>query len=64
MTNCVTFHNTGGSPPDLAQISPYLTEHIKRLGGCSTHELAVVPDAYGTHLNVGFSRLDPDSEAA
>ena len=27
-------------PEDLAQVSPYLTEHIRRFGEYSTHELA------------------------
>jgi hypothetical protein len=48
-------------PGDLAHISPYLTEHIRRLGGYSTHELGLVPEAYDPHLDVDFSPLRGDS---
>lgn len=44
-------------PLDLAQIPPYLTEHIKRFGEYSTHELGITPDDYDAHLDVGFSVL-------
>ncbi|MFG3550969.1 Tn3 family transposase [Streptomyces sp. NPDC047725] len=42
-------------PEDLAHISPYLTEHIRRFGEYSTHELSLEPEAYDLHLEVGFS---------
>ncbi|MGW0886353.1 Tn3 family transposase [Streptomyces sp. NPDC002671] len=44
-------------PEDLARISPYLTEHIRRFGEYSTHELGLEPEAYDPHLDVGFSPL-------
>lgn len=44
-------------PEDLAHISPYLTEHIKRFGEYSTHELGVQPDAYDPKLDVDFTPL-------
>ncbi|MFE5096200.1 Tn3 family transposase [Streptomyces sp. NPDC056638] len=34
------------APEDLAHISPYLTEHIRRFGEYSTHELGLEPEAY------------------
>ncbi|MFE3906438.1 Tn3 family transposase [Streptomyces sp. NPDC059153] len=34
------------APEDLAHISPYLTEHIRRFGEYSTHELGLGPEAY------------------
>lgn len=33
-------------PEVLAHISPYLTEHIRRFGEYSTHELGPQPEAY------------------
>ncbi|WSA81858.1 transposase [Streptomyces sp. NBC_01799] len=47
-------------PEDLAHISPYLTEHIKRFGEYSTHELGIQPEAYDPHLDVDFSPLRGD----
>ncbi|MFE4869861.1 Tn3 family transposase [Streptomyces sp. NPDC056682] len=44
-------------PEDLAHISPYLTEHIKRSGEYSTHELGIQPEAYETKLDVDFNQL-------
>jgi TnpA family transposase len=44
-------------PEDLAEISPYITENIKRFGEYSTHELGIVPDAYEPHLDVDFTKL-------
>ncbi|REK88927.1 hypothetical protein DY245_18825 [Streptomyces inhibens] len=44
-------------PEDLAHISPYLTEHIRRFGEYSTHELGLQPEAYDPHLGVDFSPL-------
>ncbi|MEK0097959.1 hypothetical protein WDA79_05460, partial [Streptomyces sp. A475] len=37
-------------PEDLAQVSLYLTERIRRFGEYPTHELAAEPDAYDSHL--------------
>ncbi|MFI6449113.1 Tn3 family transposase [Kitasatospora sp. NPDC050543] len=79
LTNLVIFHNTldiaeavcqlqseGWSvePQDLAQISPYLTEHIKRFGEYSTHELAVAPENYDSRLDVDFSVLGEEEVVA
>jgi hypothetical protein len=79
LTNAVIFHNTldiaevvrdlqaeGWSvdPEDLAQISPYLTENIKRFGEYSTHELAIEPQAYEPHPNVDFTKLRGDFDEA
>jgi hypothetical protein len=51
-------------PEDLAHISPYLTEHIKRFGEYSTHELGIQPEAYDPKLNVDFTQLrDQDLRA-
>ncbi|MFI6567238.1 Tn3 family transposase [Streptomyces sp. NPDC050534] len=47
-------------PEDLAHISPYLTEHIRRFGEYSTHELGIQPEAYDRHLDVDFSPLRGD----
>jgi hypothetical protein len=75
LTNAIIFHNTLDiadvvrqlqaegetvEPEDLAQISPYLTEHIMRFGEYSTHELALEPEAYEPHLDVDFTKIDPD----
>ncbi|MFE0458557.1 hypothetical protein ACFW1A_04745 [Kitasatospora sp. NPDC058965] len=49
---------------DLAQVSPYLTEHIKRFGEYSTHELGLTPDGYDARLDVDFSVLGGDKAAA
>ncbi|MGW6752162.1 Tn3 family transposase [Streptomyces sp. NPDC055006] len=52
-------------PEDLAHISPYLTEHIKRFGEYSTHELGIQPEAYDPKLKVDFTQLrDRDLRAA
>ncbi|WP_371773114.1 hypothetical protein [Streptomyces sp. NBC_01438] len=51
-------------PLDLAQVSPYLTEHIKRFGEYSTHELGITPDDYDARLDVDFSVLGDDDKAA
>ncbi|MCX4768630.1 MULTISPECIES: Tn3 family transposase [unclassified Streptomyces] len=76
LTNTVIFHNTLDiadivrelqaegwkiEPEDLAEISPYLTEHIMRFGEYSTHELSDAPEAYEVHLDVDFTQLDPDA---
>jgi hypothetical protein len=72
LTNAVIFHNALDiaeivrqlleegweiGPEDLAHISPYLTEHIKRFGEYSTHELGIQPEAYNPKLDVDFTRL-------
>ncbi|MEU5539420.1 Tn3 family transposase [Streptomyces sp. NPDC020362] len=72
LTNAVIFHNALDiseivrqlleeeweiDPEDLAHISPYLTEHIKRFGEYSTHELGIEPDAYDPKLDVDFTLL-------
>ncbi|MFJ5678999.1 hypothetical protein [Streptomyces sp. NPDC093097] len=44
-------------PEDLAHISPYLTEYVKRFGEYSTHELDIRPDAYDPKLDVDFTPL-------
>ncbi|MER7468567.1 hypothetical protein [Streptomyces sp. NPDC097981] len=44
-------------PEDLAHISPYLTELIRRFGEYSTHELAIQPEAYDPRLDVDFTQL-------
>ncbi|MFD7721655.1 Tn3 family transposase [Streptomyces sp. NPDC059814] len=72
LTNAVIFHNALDiaeiirplleegweiEPEDLAHISPYLTEHIKRFGEYSTHELGIQPEVYETKLDVDFTQL-------
>ncbi|MDH2394071.1 Tn3 family transposase [Streptomyces sp. HNM0663] len=72
LTNAVIFHNALDiaeivrqlleegweiDPEDLAHISPYLTEHIKRFGEYSTHELGIQPEAYDPKLDVDFTLL-------
>ncbi|MGW7329927.1 Tn3 family transposase [Streptomyces sp. NPDC054840] len=81
LANLVIFHNTldigdvvsaiyrlrarSFGPLDLAQISPYLTEHIMRFGEYSTHELGITLDDYDAHLDVDFIALGKDvAEAA
>ncbi|MFK4263585.1 hypothetical protein [Streptomyces milbemycinicus] len=51
-------------PEDLARISSYLTEHIRRFGEYSTHELGIHPEAYHPHLDVGFSPLRGNDQPA
>ncbi|MGH7732536.1 MAG: Tn3 family transposase, partial [Gemmatimonadales bacterium] len=75
LTNVLIFHNTLDiadvvrelqaegwiiEPGDLAQVSPYLTEHIMRFGEYSTRELDLEPEAYEPHLDVDFTKLEPD----
>ncbi|MFB6963075.1 Tn3 family transposase [Streptomyces sp. NPDC056309] len=75
LTNAVIFHNAPDiaevvrqlqeegweiDPEDLAHVSPYLTEHIRRFGEYSTHELGLQPEAYDPHLDVDFSQLRGD----
>ncbi|TDD06739.1 hypothetical protein E1294_48645 [Nonomuraea diastatica] len=48
----------------LAEVSPYLTEHIMRFGEYSTHELAITPEAYEPHLDIDFTRLHDGLAAA
>ncbi|MFF3244851.1 hypothetical protein ACFYWY_14195 [Streptomyces sp. NPDC002870] len=63
-------HCAGGSPRPRtrsrrsAHISPYLTEHIRRFGEYSTHELGLEPEAYDPHLDVDFSPLRGDGPGA
>lgn len=79
LANLVIFHNTLDiadvvrelqaeghpvDPLDLAQVSPYLTEHIKRFGEYSTYELGITPDAYDARLDIDFSVLGGDKAAA
>ncbi|MGW5098730.1 Tn3 family transposase [Streptomyces nodosus] len=79
LTNAVIFHNTLDiteivrqlleegweiDPEDLAHISPYLTERIRRFGEDSTYELGLVPEAYDPHLDVDFSPLRGDAPPA
>lgn len=45
-------------PLDLAQVSPYLTEHVNRFGVYSAHELGIAPEDYDTRLDVDFSALE------
>ncbi|WP_116209635.1 Tn3 family transposase [Streptomyces olivoreticuli] len=47
-------------PEDLAQVSPYLTEHIRRFGEYSTREFADESDAYAPHLDVDFTPIRGD----
>ncbi|MGW9136191.1 Tn3 family transposase [Streptomyces sp. NPDC055681] len=76
LTNAVIFHNALDiaeivrqlqeegrviDPEDLAHISPYLTEHIRRFGEYSTHELGIQPEAYDPHLDVDFGPLRGDA---
>jgi len=75
LTNAVIFHNALDiaeivrqlqeeghviASEDLAHISPYLTEHIRRFGEYSTHELGLQPEAYNPRLDVDFSPLRGD----
>ncbi len=72
LTNAVIFHNALDiaeivrqlleegweiAPEDLGHISPYLTEHIRRFGEYSTHELGIEPEAYDPKLDVDFTPL-------
>ncbi|QHC22088.1 Tn3 family transposase [Streptomyces sp. GS7] len=51
-------------PEDLAHIAPYPTEHIKRFGEYSTHELGIEPEAYDPKLDVDFTQLRDQEPAA
>lgn len=77
LTNAVIFHNTLDiadvvrelqaegwkiEPEDLAEISPYLTEHIMRIPGVLHPRARPRPDAYQVHLDVDFTRLNPAAE--
>nr|WP_272918594.1 Tn3 family transposase [Streptomyces sp. HUCO-GS316] len=80
LTNAVIFHNALDiaeivrqlleegwtiEPEDLAHISPYLTEHIKRFVEYSTNGLGILPEAYDPKLDVDFTPLrEPDPAAA
>ncbi|MEU9125141.1 hypothetical protein AB0C96_35795 [Streptomyces sp. NPDC048506] len=53
------------TPEDLAQVSPYLTEHHQRFGEYSTHELGIRLAACDPKLDVDFTQLrDQDPAAA
>lgn len=69
LANLVVFHNTldmmdvirelqaQGHPvtaADLAEVAPYLTEHLTRFGEYSTDELDLAPEAFDPHLDVDF----------
>jgi hypothetical protein len=79
LTNCLVSHNTLDiaqavrelqaegwkvGPEDLAEVSPCLTEKIMRFGEYSTHELDLAPEAYEPHLDVDFTKLNLEGEAA
>ncbi|GHB28694.1 transposase [Streptomyces clavifer] len=79
LANLVIFHNTLDiadvvrqlqaegweiDPLDLAEISPYLTEHINRFGVYSTHEIGITPEDYNTRLDVDFSTLEDERAPA
>lgn len=79
LANLVIFHNTVDiadvvrklqtegwviDPLDLAQISPYLIEHINRFDAYSTHEIGITPEDYDTHLDVDFSVLEEEQAPA
>jgi Tn3 transposase DDE domain len=79
LANLLIFHNTLDiadvvrqlqtegeviDPLDLAQTSPYLTEHVNRFGAYSTHEIGITPEDYDTRLDVDFSVLDDDQAPA
>ncbi|MEU7377571.1 Tn3 family transposase [Streptomyces albidoflavus] len=79
LANLVIFHNTLDiadvvrqlqaegqeiDPLDLAEISPYLTEHINRFGLYSTHEIGITPEDYDTRLDIDFSTLDDERAPA
>ncbi len=50
---------------DLAEVSPYITEPIRRFGEYSTDELGLRPAAFDPNLDVDFDTLtDPAPEAA
>ncbi|QCX82737.1 hypothetical protein C9F11_45915 (plasmid) [Streptomyces sp. YIM 121038] len=44
--------------------APYLTEHINRFGEYSTHELGIQPEAYDPKLDVDFTQLRDQDQAA
>jgi hypothetical protein len=79
LANLLIFHNTLDiadvvrqlqaegeviDPLDLAQVSPYLTEHVNRFGVYSTHEIGIAPEDYDTRLDVDFSALEDDQAPA
>ncbi|MGW0535668.1 hypothetical protein [Streptomyces sp. NPDC003032] len=47
----------------MAHISAYLTEHVRRFGEYSTHELGIHPEAYDRHVDVDFSLLRDGDQA-
>ena len=74
LANCAIFHTTldmttairdlqadgwSVTTDDLAVISPYLTETIKRFGDYPTDELSISPDAFDSHLELRTERDQP-----
>lgn len=55
-------------PLGLAQLSPYLTEHITHFGEYSTRELGIAPDDYDydydADLDIDFSTRGKDEAVA
>ncbi|MFJ3921574.1 Tn3 family transposase [Streptomyces sp. NPDC090022] len=79
LANLLIFHNTLDiadavrqlqaegevmDPLDLAQISPYPTEHVNRFGVYSTHGRGSAPEDYDTRLDVDFSVLQDEQATA
>lgn len=79
LSNAIIFHNVPdiieiarlsagrrgeGRSGGLAQIAPYLTEHMRRFGQYSTHELADGPDAYDPRPDVDFTPIRGDGPPA
>ncbi|MGW7045134.1 hypothetical protein ACWGDT_20960 [Streptomyces avermitilis] len=67
ITDAVRALQAEGRPVDplaLAQVPPYLTEHIRRFGEYSTPELGITPDDCDARLDVDFSVLGDDERAA
>ncbi|WSQ13367.1 transposase [Streptomyces sp. NBC_01231] len=51
-------------PEDLAQVSPYLTEHVRRSGEYSAHELGDEPATYDPRFDVDFTPPRGEEPAA
>ncbi|MFI6770475.1 hypothetical protein [Streptomyces sp. NPDC050355] len=51
-------------PEDLAHVSPYRTERIRRFGEYFSHGLGLQAEAHDPHLDVDFSPLRGDSPPA
>lgn len=78
LANAVIFHNTVDmtqairelqaeghtvNPEDLARISPFLHEHLKRFGDYPTDEATTAPEAFDAHLDIDFDVLHDDGTA-